>query len=382
MKVVRQTVLALLVAFAAAGCRTAGVDNLARPEPLVPRTSMDATELIAEHNRNANRVKSFEARPSIKVTSSRLTGSVNGRLAMERPRNFKLELATTLNNVADIGSNDQEFWFWLKDSQEKAVYVCNYDESGTSPLAATLQPDWIVEALGLRVIPEDEAAETTVKPGKDGTLVLTYSPKQGDPGASFVRETVVSESTHRIKQLRVFSADHKTLLAQAFVTDYQNVAVRSDDGSAEEPAYVPKNLRLDWLQEKLSLNVFLKEPKANMTFSEERRALVFVEPKIQGYSRVNLAERPGVANGRGPTTIRETRPVPPAGIKLGEPASLGTDDSARISGDPVAFAPDLPPTGSLTDQIVRPAIPQAPEPEFQRTGNSNRRNGSPFGLEP
>ena len=382
MKIVWQTVLALAAALASAGCRTAGGDNLARPDPLVPRTSLKAAELIAEHNRNANRITSFEARPSIKVTSSGRTGSVSGHLALERPRNFKLELATTLNNVADIGSNDQEFWFWLKDSPEKAVYVCNYDESGTSPLAATLQPDWIVEALGLRVIPEEEAAETTVKPGKDGTLVLTYIPKQDGPGAPFVRETVVSESTHRIKQLRVFSADHKTLLAQAFVTDYQSVAVPSDDSSNEDPAYVPKNLRLDWLQEKLSLSVFIKEPKANMAFSDERRALVFVEPKIQGYSRVNLAERPGVANGRGSTTIRETRPVPPAGIKLGEPAPLGTDDSARISGDPVALAPDLPPTGSLTDQIVRPAIPQAPEPEFSRAANSNWRNGSGYGLEP
>ena len=85
---------------------------------------------------------------------------------MERPKNFKLEVSTQLNSVADIGSNESEFWFWTAPGHakaEKAIYYCNHEDLAKTPLPATLQPDWIIEAMSLRVITEEEADEIRVK---------------------------------------------------------------------------------------------------------------------------------------------------------------------------------------------------------------------------
>ena len=86
---------------------------------------------------------------------------LNGQLAIERPRNFKLDVY----HIPASGRHRLERRRILvlgRDQgpqADKAIYYCNYDETEASPLAATFQPDWIMEAMGLRVIPEDETAE-------------------------------------------------------------------------------------------------------------------------------------------------------------------------------------------------------------------------------
>lgn len=132
---------------AASGCRTAGMGNLARQDALPTRAEESAADLLVEHNRNAERVQSLEAMPSVSSAKRGMTGGLHGHLALELPRNFNLELGMPISgqSVAIIGSNDQEFWFWVKEAPEKAVYYCNYDETGASPVsAAGLQPDWII----------------------------------------------------------------------------------------------------------------------------------------------------------------------------------------------------------------------------------------------
>ena len=56
--------------------------------------------------------------------------------------------------------------------------------------AVTFQPDWIKEAMGLRVIPEDEAADITVTSGEPGKLVLTHRPHKSS-GKTYTRVTIL-----------------------------------------------------------------------------------------------------------------------------------------------------------------------------------------------
>ena len=61
------------------------------PRPLAEQT-LDVNEFVAEHNRNAGQIQSLEAKPTIKVQGKEFSGQADGQLALERPRNFKLEL--------------------------------------------------------------------------------------------------------------------------------------------------------------------------------------------------------------------------------------------------------------------------------------------------
>jgi hypothetical protein len=376
--------LTLLLAPLLAGCRTAGVGDLTRRDLLPSRAAESAAALLVDHNRNAGRVQSVEARPSISVANrrARSMAGVNGRLAMERPRNFKLVMQgpAMMGDVADIGSNDEEFWFWVKDSPQKAVYYCHYDESGTSPLAAGFQPDWIVEALGLRVFSDEDAASIRVTRGdQPGTLLLTQRQDAGR-GQTIIKETVLGEADRRIREHRVYSADHKVLLARAQVFKYESYPVPGEPGDARGTVYLPARFQLEWPREKLALDVTLNKVSVN-AFDPSRRSDLFVEPAIAGTDRVNLADR-SAASG-GPTSVRETMPAPPR-VRLSdptsEPAPVGVDDARRLPRDPVELAADLPPSYARgVAEVVGPPIPTAadPPPDAART-----RPGWPTALGP
>ena len=96
--------------------------------------TLDVETFIAEHNRNAESIQSLEAKPSIKVASpARHQVPVDGRMALERPRNFRLELSSLGTTKADIGSNDDEFWFWVSNRDDPSIYWCKYADLESSP---------------------------------------------------------------------------------------------------------------------------------------------------------------------------------------------------------------------------------------------------------
>lgn len=363
-------VAALLICLS--GCRTAGVGDLTRREALPKRAELPtAAELLAEHNRNAERVQSLQAKPSINFANRRirLVGRADGKLALERPRNFKLVMSAGLSDVADIGSNDQEFWIWVKDSPDHAVLYCNYDENGESPLPVGIRPDWIVEALGMRVISDTEAANIKVSAGPvPDTLLLTERQKtrQGD---TVIKETVLWASNRRVKEHRVYAADaKKTLLTQAVISEYKDYAPQGGEDGVAEKVYLPSKFRLDWGPEKLALDVYLNDVKVNVAFSQKFREGQFVEPKIDGVARVNMAERAGVtaraSDDEQPTSVRETMPAPAPKVRLSEPAPIGVEGSNRRPRDPSALAADLPPSRPRgIEKVVGPQIPTVDEPQ-------------------
>jgi hypothetical protein len=374
MQVSRLATLALLAvcAVSAFGCRTAGVNDLARPDPVLAPKTAGAAEILAEHNRNAERIQTMMALPDLTVTvydrpnNRPSSHPLSAYLTMEQPRNFKLVLRHTTGTVGDIGSNDAEYWFWVKDKTQRAIYYCNYDEAEANRQAATFQPDWIKEAMGLRVIPESEADQVKVTPGKPGTLVLTHRPHRAG-GEAYTRVTIVDQATHRILEHQLRAGDQKTILARAEVPEgYRDVPDSSEAAGANGTVFIPKRLKLIWIQEGLDLDVtFRGDVKINVPLKQAQRAELFVEPQPgKGFTRINLAER--TTGTSAPTTIRETFPAPPSGsgVRLGAPAPIGDDAAQRDSrkrGNSVGLGGAEPTVPSLADEVVGARYPTAPE---------------------
>jgi hypothetical protein len=372
MKAAPRLLLAMLPILVVAGCRTASTGSLAhqRPPEVRPQPAFDLQEFVAEHNQNAERIQSLEARPSIGVKigppGDPQEGRVDGRLALERPRNFKLELSHIRSTVADIGSNDDRFWFWFQNKKDKSVYVCNYADLKTTSLAVTYQPDWIAEALGLKVIGRDETAQVKVRPGPEtGTTALSF-PASGSGGQSYSRTMIVSDLTGRVVEFRIFAPDGKTLIARASIKKYQDLPLREDDAGAGSrgTCYVPERIVLDWKQEMLSLDVSLREVKVNK-FDPARRAALFVEPTYPGYAHVNLAEIARTKEQEGSTAVRETIPPPEprSRARLSPPLQIRPENAAsapdrRQQPEP-AKSPLLLPVLDL--DVVGAPIPTAPE---------------------
>jgi len=419
MKVALRLSLVLIAAIAMAGCRAAGVAPSGPTLPPEPKLSFRFDDFVREHNQNARLIKTVDARPSIEVTMTppdggkAQSGRVNGYLAVLQPRNFKLELATMTSNLADIGSNDEQFWFWVQNKADKHVYYCNYADLPTSDLAPTYQPDWIVRALGLRPITPDEAATARVSPGTEpGTTTIRFSSSRVG-GATYAREVVVADVSNRVTEFRVFDRDGKTPIGHAKILSYRDIPAPSSDAAesntgdereaGDEPKthHIPDHIVLDWKREGLTLDITLKSVKLNQPISEERRTALFVQPKLSGYTAFDLAEASReqgreVAAG-GEVSVRETLPPPeprdPNRVRLGAPVEIEGGDPipaddpkplsanrrtssterpglkpARPQATPAAAADSvlLP----VFEEVVGPAPARPPGSPFQRTANA------------
>lgn len=362
----RQRWLWMAMALGLAGCRAVGTGSLSlHPRPGLSQASFDLEEFVAEHNRNADEIQSLRAEPSIVASMEKHRPvHVDGKMALVRPRNFDLELSYFGQKRGDIGSNEDEFWYWISSKDQPYIYWCRYNELERSDLPVTFQPDWIIEALGLKPISPEDAAAIRERNGiKPGTTVLSFPPvrNQGEP---YLREMVVSNNDRRIQTLRIFSEKPRVLIAEAIPASYE---AYSTNAAAPERSkcYLPQRLKLDWKREQLVLDVTLKDVRVNQ-LDPARSAALFTEPEIDGYTKKNLAELSRGSRTEPRTRTRQTLSPPESGdgIRLGRPAPIPDDDAKAPSVGRRTKAPARDDEKPLTtlDELVGAPSSRPPNP--------------------
>lgn len=368
-----RTGFAILMLPLLAGC-AAGSGGLAvRPETMPLRPNPPATpavvSLVERVNANAAPVSGLTASTTVSMEGRRMGGGASGQLALERPRNFKLALERGMGTpVADVGSNNDEFWIWTKDSEEKAIYVGHYGSGGTVPPDLLFQPDWIVEALGLRAIDSDEAARIKVTRGRDaGVWILTHVRDDGS-GGQVVKRTVFDETTGRVMQHVFMGPDGKTPVAVVTPSQYRSLAVpRLGSTATPHQVEVPHKIHLQLISaqdpsDKLLMEIALRDVRINPNFTEVNRQALFTVPNYAGYQVMNLTPRDRTQQAASRGSSNHSRGVPPLGAEPGSngPAPLGVDGRTLRWGDPMPIEADLGRVGGETlgaSAIVRPTMP-------------------------
>ena len=262
---------------------------------------------------------------------------------------------------ADIGSNAEEFWFWVANPEKdlKWIYWCNYRELETSDLPVTYQPDWIIEAMGLRPITPQEAASIKVGRGTDaGTTLLTFAATRDRGGPYVARDGGLQQRpAHQEAQDLLREAEGPDRAVQS--DDFKEYPTGTKGSSSRETCYLPQKLKLQWKREQLALDVALGEVKVNQ-FDHAMGADIFVEPQMPGYARLNLAEQsrgPGPIGGLGPDR-RCRRPIPRTrSISAAPPRSRMTSRSTPRS----AAGRRLPHPTAMTSRSRPSTISWAPD---------------------
>jgi hypothetical protein len=362
MKVAWRLVLAMMATLGLSGCRALSNGSLAPTSPLRTERTFDVDAFVAEHNRNVERIQSLEARPTVSL-GGRMRAAADGRLALERPRNFKLELLSAGSPKADIGSNDEEFWFWVQSDKDKSVNWCRYEDLESSAVPITYQPDWIIAALGLKAISAEEAAGIKVRAkGTEKETTALVFPSTRNGGETYTREIIVWNKTRRIKEHRLYAGKASNLIAQAEVSKYEEIEIGSTETGDRDSCLVPGNIKLEWKREQLILEVTLRKISVNQ-FDQSRSASLFVEPRVPGYSRVNLAELNRGRYRDSRTTVRETLPQPElrSRVKLGPPVAV-PDDATMVP------RVNRSRTTSPLEDLVAAPMPAAPDSSIQTAG--------------
>jgi hypothetical protein len=281
-----------------------GLNSNMRPTPPGPApTYLEATpsasELVTYLNNRTAGINSLESRDlDLELKADGQSGDIHGDLFCQKPRNFRLraELRVLGKPLADIGSNDREFWYWFSEDKPPDLYHCAYSDlsRGNVRLPLPLHPDWMLEALGVGApaavgTPEEEQARgrsLEVRKSKDNHYLYLIERTTSLQGQPVIKETVLNNfqatgTKPQVVAYRLYDGQNK-LICKANVTKVQY------DGKSG--AVVPQRVEFEWPAMKLTMVMTLDKIAVNNPVQANNTKL-FTRPQPRPGSReVDLAQ--------------------------------------------------------------------------------------------
>jgi hypothetical protein len=175
-----------------AGCNTFG---FLKPEQqtrgvglLTEPPSKEA--LVKYLNDNSERVQTLRSNDLDLTCSMGIqTVGLQGKMVCQRPRNFLLRADHWGKTEVDIGSNSEEFWYWLRRGDPYQIR-CTYkdlNDGKVRKLPFPFQPEWVIETLGLGNYGPAERYEYDTRDPETLRLIERTTSPQGTP----VRKVIV-----------------------------------------------------------------------------------------------------------------------------------------------------------------------------------------------
>lgn len=188
-----------------ATCNQAARQSSTAPVAFTNQPSLD--QLIETVNSNTLGVQQLQT----DTASISMPGAppLRASISLERPRRFRLQ-AKLFGPEIDMGSNDVEFWFWARTNSEPVVYFARYDEyqAGAAGSGLPIEPDWIIEALGLVYFDPSDFHEGPFPQSNDRVVVRSRL-RRG--GGDFTRTLLIDTTYGWVVEQYLTDATGRTL---------------------------------------------------------------------------------------------------------------------------------------------------------------------------
>ncbi len=121
---------------------------LGEPSPVMFHHTPTLAEVIQKVNQNTAAIRQLQA-DAVRISTPGAP-SLKATLALEMPRRLRVRGDLLMSRELDIGSNEQLFWIWGKNTTGALLYA-GHEEFAASPTSELLpvDPQWLIDALGL-----------------------------------------------------------------------------------------------------------------------------------------------------------------------------------------------------------------------------------------
>jgi hypothetical protein len=206
--------------------------------------------------------------------------TVRGDLICEKPRNFRLRGRVAAILQLDLGSNNERFWFWVKESPEPHIFHCSYEDfdKGTT-LPFPFQPEWVVQVLGMGEYGDPANFKVTEK-GQTYEL-SEESTLQGKP----VKKVVVF-AKDRMVVPHPQILEHRVVDAQGKVICFAKIDRVARDSKTK--IIYPDRVTMEWPAEQLKMTLGLNSVTINQPSSPSDVARFYSLPDWSGTKQVDL----------------------------------------------------------------------------------------------
>jgi hypothetical protein len=288
-----QALLGLLVLTSVTGCPPDGSRfNLLRPSstnPTPPTEPPSKDALVAYLNNNSANIPGIISKDVSLTYYLNPIGSIplnDCKLGAQGPRNFRLVANWNGGQEVDMGSNEQEFWYWIKKGEPPYQYFCSYQalEQGQVQYSMPFpfQPEWVLEAMGMGKYGSPEKYELAIDQKHQKFKLIEHTKSaQGTP----VKKVIVFNSMRQIRdqdpQVTDFELrDEKTdkLICAAHITKRQIL----DKVSRAE---IAREMELVWPAQNLRLGLQINNPQVTQQFPAD----IYVRKPLKNVPSFDLA---------------------------------------------------------------------------------------------
>jgi hypothetical protein len=255
-----------------------------------------AADLVAYMNTNAQKVQSVRCdRVAVDCKAGDQTIGFDGPLACQKPRQFRLKGKLGGTDVVDLGSNDDEFWFWVGKA-DPHVFHCSYKDMATGQvfLPFPFNPDMVVCALNMAEY--DPKGQYQVL--KDDKVINLIEPMKSMQGQDIYKVTVfnreVTGGRPRVAAYVLLDKQRKEICR----AEMQETQLNRETG-----AVLPKRVKLIFTGKTAAENCEMKltfEDLRPVTFSQEQVTHLFSRSDMANIPGYDLARRaPDQPSGMG-----------------------------------------------------------------------------------
>jgi len=276
--------LALSTFLLSTGC------SLTRPSaannaPIVFQTPPNLDQVISAINENSDRVRQLSSdsvRLSIpgQLVALRSTIDFDRMAGPNSPGRFRLSGDAMGARQLDLGSNDNEYWMWVKPNKPPTVFWGRHSEFYQSAAQQFLPmpPSWLIDALGVVHLDPAQSHQGPFKGASPGLLqIRTAMPT---PRGNLLRILEIDEQRALIVQQQIFGPQDE-LLASAdssnFKLDPASGATLPHSIKVKLP---PAGLAFDFEVDRYTINQPVDDPERMWTVPDipEHRYLNLANP--------------------------------------------------------------------------------------------------------
>jgi hypothetical protein len=272
--------------------------SMGPPAPVLINQTATLDQVIGAVNANTARVQSYSS-SAARISTPGLP-ALSANIVAAGPKQFRLRADTIITGTeVDLGSNNEEFWFWMKRSQPPALYYSSHDKFAASAVRTVLpiEPTWLVEALGMPTFTAD-AQHSGPRLVRENQLEIRSDVQR--PSGNLVKITVIDATRGWVLEQHVFTPQG-VKLASAIGRNHRFDPVTQVSLPTQVDVLIP--------QAQLNLKIDVSDYQINRMVGDPNQ--IFARPSYEGVAAIDLGSMPAPALA----PLAPTNP-PPAGIPL------------------------------------------------------------------
>lgn len=184
---------------------------------------------------------------------------LNGDLFYEKENKFRMIIKSLVGTEADIGSNEEMFWFWFKRMKPKGLYFAKHEDLHKTGMKTPFNPLWIMKSLGLD---QEEMPKNARILQTDQSWIIKALTEDSN-GRLVYKVVLFDKEIMRIKGYILQDAITQQTISASVISSYNTKWI---DGL---PIFIPKEIAYSWYEEDVTMLFVLESSEVNHEINKE-----------------------------------------------------------------------------------------------------------------